>query len=375
MKDIFLVSFEYINVCVLLTNKAHQRTMLVALFMLIMCTCNHNMYSQVIQKGRVVLMSSGKTQVGGVQIMAIGASPTDSDKEGNFELNFPEALPGDPLMNLKIHKKGYEIVNADKLSNWNLTDDHMLNIVVGITNQLDSLRRIYYNLGQSNFHKKYLVAIKQLELLKKEGQNNQVLYRSKLDSLNNELSTYQKKLETYSYRFARIDRDNILEHEKHAIKLLDDGDIEGAIKIYEDMELENLLLNKLTIKNENQEDLALLIPLILNKFLLHSKNKDLVACDSLQKIILDGANNIESKITVVKHYVSIGNKEMTQKIFNRLLNECSSLNDVLLLERYYTELVLQQKKDSKGKAINEEPILNRINDRKDFFSIQEKYLK
>jgi hypothetical protein len=66
---------------------------------------------------------------------------------------------------------------------------------------------------------------------------------------------------------------------------------------------------------------------------------------------------------------------MTQKIFNRLLNECSSLNDVLLLERYYTELVLQQKKDSKGKAINEEPILNRINDRKDFFSIQEKYLK
>ena len=155
MKDIFLVSFEYINVCILLTNKAHQRTMLVALFMLIMCTCNHNMYSQVIQKGRVVLMSSGKTQVGGVQIMAIGASPTDSDKEGNFELNFPEALPGDPLMNLKIHKKGYEIVNADKISNWNLTDDHMLNIVVGITNQLDSLRRIYYNLGQSNFHKKY----------------------------------------------------------------------------------------------------------------------------------------------------------------------------------------------------------------------------
>ena len=57
---------------------------------------SHVMYAQSIQKGKVVLQNSGKKCLPGVQVIAWGAQPTDTDQSGVFQLTFQKALPGDP---------------------------------------------------------------------------------------------------------------------------------------------------------------------------------------------------------------------------------------------------------------------------------------
>lgn len=332
-------------------------------------------YSQVEQKGRVRLMSSGKTQVGGVQIMAIGATPTDSDAEGLFRLYFPNALPGDPLTSLTIYKKGYEIINADKISDWNLTDERTLDIVVGIKSHLDSLRRVYYNIGYSNYQKKYLAAIQQIQKLNEAEDKNRMLHTAKIDSLQKEMAEYQRKLEVYAFRFARINRDDILEHEKQAIALLDIGDIEGAIKLYEDMKLEESIEVRTTIMNENREDLKLMVPQLVNIFNLHSKKGNLAACDSLQKIILDATDCVQQRIPILEHYALADNMEVYLKILNRLLSECTCLDDVLLLELNYQKFFINKNTSPEGKSQKDDSMKQRIINRKEFFNIKDKLVK
>ena len=61
-------------------------------------------WAQTTQKGIVVEMSSNNKPVAGAEIKVAGASPTDSDQEGRFILNFTASLPGDPLMINDIYK-------------------------------------------------------------------------------------------------------------------------------------------------------------------------------------------------------------------------------------------------------------------------------
>lgn len=70
-------------------------------------------WAQTTQKGIVVEMSSNNKPVAGAEIKVAGASPTDSDQEGRFILNFTASLPGDPLMINDIYKKGFKIVNYE----------------------------------------------------------------------------------------------------------------------------------------------------------------------------------------------------------------------------------------------------------------------
>ena len=70
--------------------------------------------AQIVQRGVVLEMSSGRRPVSGVEVRAVGAAPSDSDMEGRFELDFPASLPGDPLFLDRIHKQGFELVNRER---------------------------------------------------------------------------------------------------------------------------------------------------------------------------------------------------------------------------------------------------------------------
>lgn len=59
------------------------------------------------------------------------------------------SLPGDPLLLDGVYKKGFEMVNREKVDNWNLSSDAVLKIVLGRTEMIDALRKKYYQIGVS----------------------------------------------------------------------------------------------------------------------------------------------------------------------------------------------------------------------------------
>lgn len=324
-------------------------------------------YAQVIQKGHVTLMSSGNASVGGVQITAFGASPADSDTGGYFSLVFPSALAGDPVLNLKAYKKGYEVVNAEKLKGWNLSPDIPVKIVMGKCSHLDSLRKVYYNIGESYSQKRYNEAVIRLNSLKAENAISHNMYIHKVDSLNREMESYRLKLEHYSRRFACIDRDNILENEKCALELLDKGDIEGAIKVYEDMDLTEWLQRRVLVMNDNREDFEAILPVLANNFRLLSKKGDLVACDSIANLILSGTGKVEYRIVVAEHYFSTGNSAKAKEIYNNAINDCTGSDQLRIVEESYCNV--------QDPIVQDDPILGRINERKKFFKLKESFLR
>ena len=141
-------------------------------------------WAQTTQKGIVVEMSSNNKPVAGAEIKVAGASPTDSDQEGRFILNFTASLPGDPLMINDIYKKGFKIVNYEKVANWNISSASELKIVLGRTEVINALRKKYYDIGESNSEKEYRKTLAELEELKKQNALSAVEYDQKVDSMS-----------------------------------------------------------------------------------------------------------------------------------------------------------------------------------------------
>ena len=114
----------------------------------IICLCGGMLFpfadAQVVQRGEVLEMNSGNRPLAGVEIRATGAAPSDSDQEGQVVLSFVSSLPGDPLLLDGVYKKGFEMVNREKVDNWNLSSDAVLKIVLGRTEMIDAMRKIFF---------------------------------------------------------------------------------------------------------------------------------------------------------------------------------------------------------------------------------------
>ena len=215
-------------------------------------------WAQTTQKGIVVEMSSNNKPVAGAEIKVAGASPTDSDQEGRFILNFTASLPGDPLMINDIYKKGFKIVNYEKVANWNISSASELKIVLGRTEVISALRKKYYDIGESNSEKEYRKTLAELEELKKQNALSAVEYDQKVDSMSKSMMEWQKRLEIYALKFACINRDELDAMEKQAMELLDHGDVHGAIRLYEEMKLDSAMTLKIAVRQEAKEDMKLL---------------------------------------------------------------------------------------------------------------------
>ena len=137
----------------------------------IICLCGGMLFpfaeAQVVQRGVVLEMNSGNRPLAGVEIRATGAAPSDSDQEGQFVLSFVSSLPGDPLLLDGVYKKGFEMVNREKVDNWNLSSDAVLKIVLGRTEMIDALRKKYYQIGVSASEREYHAALVELETRRK----------------------------------------------------------------------------------------------------------------------------------------------------------------------------------------------------------------
>lgn len=293
--------------------------------------------AQLTQRGKVTEMSSGGRPVAGCEIMAAGAIPTDSDNDGHFSLVFGNALPGDPLLGLSVYKKGYMVVNAEKLASWGISGSSEIRIVLGKKEIIDELRKKYYDIGMSSSERKYLKAMSELKYERNRQKVSEREFIRKCDSIERELSRIREKIAKFSRKFACLDRDILDEQEKEAITLLDAGDITGAIRIYEEMDLETRLADRKEAHAAVREDLNTLLPSLINNFHLLKETGDTAGCDSLANIIADAAERIEDKLIPAEWLLQNGNDKAIS-IYALLISQCRSLEDINAIERSFTNL-------------------------------------
>ncbi|MBO5872030.1 MAG: tetratricopeptide repeat protein, partial [Bacteroidaceae bacterium] len=192
--------------------------------------------AQTSQKGCVNIFNSGNTPLQGVQVMAYGASPTDTDNQGKFLLTFPSMSVGNAISIPQIYKIGYELVN-NASTEWILSDKREMKFVMAPEGTLDEAKAKYYKIGSENYSAKYSLAVAELNRRYHASEIDADTRKMELDSLNVELSAYMSKLDEYSSKLARINPDDLDAIEKRAFDLLNKGDIDAALMVYDDARL------------------------------------------------------------------------------------------------------------------------------------------
>lgn len=220
-------------------------SLLVYIFLLI----TNSLQAQVIQKGKVVEQNSGLKGIPQVTIMVIGAAPANSDNNGAFSITLPKGKEGGRVLVADIGKAGYEIVNRTEINEWNLSSSHPFNIVMCKQGTLEEARRKYYKIGVDVYRTRYQKKLEELQQSLQQDKLNKEIYEEKLSIANEELQQAMDKLEMFADKFARINRDELNELDKKAFALLDRGDIEGAIKVYEEAQILEQFKEKMAVRD------------------------------------------------------------------------------------------------------------------------------
>ena len=199
-------------------------------------------HAQISQRG-IVLEYNGreqKTPLSQVEIRVQNAGSTISGADGRFTLNFRTLKAGDKVVVRRIEKTGYELFNTDAIDQWNIgrTEGENFTIVMCRTEQLRQLREQYLQAASNSYKQQMKKESDQLAALQRQGKLQEREYKNRQKQLQDEYEEWMEHIDNYIDRFARIDLSQLSDQEASIIEMVQQGDIDGAIKAYEEMELE-----------------------------------------------------------------------------------------------------------------------------------------
>ena len=291
---------------------------------------------QVMQNGVVTEINSGGKPIAGVSIIITNAPPTDSDTNGHFCLNFRDAFPGDVLMVHEIYKKGYELVNKNEINTWALSEKHTLSIVLARSGYIEDAKRKYYRIGVTAYQKKYQSILDNLIKEKAAQQLSEQLYQQKVDSLNSKLQEYCLKLNAYADKFARINRDKLDDIEKRALILVDEGKIEEAIRVYEEMQLLQKMDEHGEIRNNAMQNLVIMEKNLFKELQLlkevNDKGEYNNRIDSIYHVLTASfPKNLSYKYSYAEWLLNYKQYNEALNVYNSLLNVLTISGDTVEL--------------------------------------------
>lgn len=209
----------------------------VSLF-LVLCCANAN--AQTTQPGFVKEYNdqNKKTPLGGVEMIIRGAGSTISDAQGSFSLKFATLKPGDQVIIREIKKAGYEVFNKDALDQWYISKNNKPFIIILCrSDKFKALKDNYNKVSSDSYARQYKLEQDKLAAQFKQGKLKEQEYKNKLLDLEDEYYESLKNLDNYIDKFARIDVSELSDVEQNIIKLVQNGQITDAIKLYERMNL------------------------------------------------------------------------------------------------------------------------------------------
>ncbi len=230
-------------------------------FVLLALMLGFSTLAQTTQKGIIQEYNekAKKTPLSGVELIVRSANTTVSDKNGGFTLNFVVAKPGDHVVIRSIEKKGYEIFNKEAVEQWNINPDKPFVIVMCRSEKFKKIRDNYLKVSSESYAKRLRNEESQLAKLKAQGKLKEAEYNQQLLSLHENYERQLDNLDAYVDRFARIDLSEISSVEQEIIELVQQGKIDEAIERYEQLNIEDSLvdgINNLKKVNSTISDLS-----------------------------------------------------------------------------------------------------------------------
>ena len=175
-----------------------------------------------------------KTALGQVEIVVTNAGSTVSDNKGRFRLEFRTQKPGDKVNVKRIEKLGYVIFNKEAIDQWIISKDKKpFTIVMCQGERFKRIRDNYNAVSSASYKKQREKDEMRLENERKAGILKEEEYERAMMALNDEYDRQLENLDNYIDRFARIDLNDLSDQEASIIQLVQNGDIDAAIELYE----------------------------------------------------------------------------------------------------------------------------------------------
>lgn len=203
-------------------------------------------YAQIIQHGIVkeYCETSPKINLGGVEIVVNKAGSTLSQNDGQFSLSFQTMKVGDKVLVQRIEKLGYEIFNKEALEQWYISKDNRPFIITMCrSDRFKKIRDNYERISSESYARQYKKEEAELLKMYQNKKLSQAEYEKKVEELINNYDNQLEYLDIYIDRVSRIDLSEITKEEQQIIELIQLGNIDGAIQLYDKMNLEEKLLN------------------------------------------------------------------------------------------------------------------------------------
>lgn len=216
-----------------------NRLSIVVLSSVLLFGMSHSLSAQVVQRGLMLEYNEelAKSPLGGVEVVVRGAPSSVSDASGGFELEFLTQSDGERVSVTRIEKPGYEIFNKEALEQWNINPEEPFRIVMCESGRFKRIRDNYSRVSSESYARQQASEESRLRELLEDGALKEEEYRKELYELKVEYQTKLDDLESYVDRFARIDLSELDEAEREIIRLVQAGDMEGAIARYEAQDL------------------------------------------------------------------------------------------------------------------------------------------
>ncbi len=180
-----------------------------------------------------------KTPLNHVEITISNAASTASDEQGKFMLKFRTLKPGDKVNVRRIEKLGYEIFNKEALDQWYISrDGKPFSVIMCNSEKFKRIRDNYSRVSSESYEKQLKIEEARLAAERKNGKLKEEEYKAALKKLNDDYDRQLENLDNYVDHFARIDLSELSKTEAKIIELVQKGNIEKAIKLYEKQHLE-----------------------------------------------------------------------------------------------------------------------------------------
>lgn len=183
-----------------------------------------------------------KTPLPGVQVEVRDAGSATSDKAGLLTLKFATLKPGDRVTLRRATKSGYEIFNKTAVDQWNISSGQRLFEIVLVKSDYFSQLKSNLRLSSTkNYEKEYEEAKAELAKSQKAGKLEEEEYRKKLNELEDQYDNALKNLDNYIDKFARIDLSEVSAEEHRILDMVQNGQIDEAVKAYEALDISSKL--------------------------------------------------------------------------------------------------------------------------------------
>lgn len=319
----------------------NRKQLIICLFLLSFLPLFVN--SQVVQRG-VVKEYNGrheKTPLSNVSLVINNAGSTMSDNSGEFRLQFRTLKAGDKVKIEEIYKEGYELFNKDAIEQWVISNnDYPFTIVMCQSSRIKALKDQYAKVSYESYARQQKREEEKLAKEREEGKLKDTEYKQIILQIKNSYAQKLEDIHSYFEKFALIDLSELSEVEADIIELIQKGNIEEAIRRYDDLNLDKKLQDisdKITKENAAVKSINNIIKEDLTKrdslFMMFMRSVNTLALaggsDNFKAILEKLKKRADYDSTYVAPMIAYAEYCMDQKLYSEAIDYYSKAEKLI----------------------------------------------